>query len=82
MRETSPMYWLIFLVGLVVIAVFALAATGALGELKADESLETSATYEAGQRIPLSLFGYQKTRVDRIISDLQTEIDLLKTRKK
>jgi len=75
-------YWVIFLVGLAVIAIFALAATGALGELKSDDSLDTQAPYESGQRIPLSLFGYQKTRVDRIISDLQTEIDLLKTKKK
>jgi hypothetical protein len=76
------MYWVIFLVGLAVIAIFALAATGALGELKSDDSLDTQAPYESGQRIPQSLFGYQQSRVDRIIADLQSEIDSLKSKKK
>jgi hypothetical protein len=74
-------FWLIFVVGLVVIGVFALAATGALGELKSDDSLETNAPFEEGQRIPLTLFGYQKTRVDQVISDLEAEIAVLKSKK-
>jgi hypothetical protein len=74
-------FWLIFAVGLVVIGVFALAATGALGELKDDVSLETNAPFESGQRIPSTLFGYQKTRVDQVISDLEAEIVVLKSKK-
>ena len=76
------MFWVIFLVGLAVIAIFALAATGALGELKSDDSLDTASPYESGQRIPQTLFGYQKSRVDRIIADFQCEIDSLKSKKK
>jgi hypothetical protein len=79
--ETTDVFWLIFVVGLVVIGVFALAATGALGELKSDDSFETNASFEEGQRIPLTLFGYQKTRVDRVISDLEAEIAVLKSKK-
>ena len=79
--ETRDVFWLIFIVGLVVIGVFALAATGALGELKSDDSFETNASFEEGQRIPLTLFGYQKTRVDRVISDLEAEIAVLKSKK-
>lgn len=76
------MYWVFFLVGLAVIGVFALAAIGALGELNADDSLHTDSNYEPGQRIPFQLFGYQKQRVDAIISQLQTEKVTLEKKKK
>ncbi len=76
------MFWVIFLIGLGVIGVFALAATGSFGELKNDESLETKSEYVAGQRIPFTLFGYKKSRVDEVISQLQFEIESLKKGKK
>lgn len=76
------MYWVFFLVGLAVIGIFALAAIGALGELKADDSLHTDSKYEPGQRIPFQFFGYQKQRVDAIIAQLQTENDILEKKKK
>jgi hypothetical protein len=76
------MFWVIFVVGLVVIGIFALVATGAFGELKSDNSLDSDAPYDANQRIPLVLFGYQKSRVDKVIQDFQAEIDSLKSKKK
>ncbi len=76
------MYWVIFIVGLAVIGIFALTATGAFSELKTDDSLESDAPYDSNQRIPLVLFGYQRSRVDKIIGDLQTEIESLRTKKK
>jgi hypothetical protein len=76
------MFWVIFVVGLVVIGVFALVATGAMGELKSDDSLDSDAPFNSDQRIPLVLFGYQKGRVDKIIKELQTEIESLKSKKK
>lgn len=76
------MYLLFFTLGLVVIGVFALAAIGAFGELKADQSIESDADFATGQRIPIELFGYKKKRVNKIISDLETEIANLKTKKK
>ena len=76
------MFWVIFVVGLVVIGIFALVATGAFGELKSDNSLDTDAPYDSNQRIPLVLFGYQKSRVDKVIQELQAEINSLKSKKK
>lgn len=76
------MFWAIFIVGLIAIGVFALVATGAMGELKSDDSLESDAPFDSNQRIPLVLFGYQKSRVDKIINDLKSEIESLKGKKK
>jgi hypothetical protein len=72
------MFWMFFLVGLAVIGVLALAATGALGQIEDQDDFDTQATYVNGQRVPLALFGYRKSRVDQVISEMQTEINSLK----
>lgn len=82
MGETKRMFWVFFLLGLVVIGVIALAATGALGQLEEQDDLETQIAYAQGQRIPLALFGYRKSRVEQVINELQSEIESLKRSKK
>ena len=75
------MLWVFILVGLAVIGVFALAATGALGQLEETDEFENQNPHLKGERIPLALFGYRKSRVDRVISDLENEIETLKQTK-
>lgn len=76
------MLWVFIVAGLAVIGIFALAATGALGQLDEQNDLETNASFIEGQRIPLSLFGYRKSRVDQVINELQSEINALKKAKR
>jgi len=67
------MIWVFWVIGLAVIAVTALAATGALGSLSDEDETAGPPVFSAAElrsrHIPLSLFGYRKDVVDRLLDD-------------
>ena len=49
------------------IAVFALVAIGAFGQIADEEILDENVEYRPGMKLPLSVLGYRKDVVDRLL---------------
>lgn len=74
------MSWILWLLGIVVIAIFALVAVGAFGQVADEEVLDDDLSYKPGVKLPLSLLGYRKDVVDKLLEkqyneSLQTKHD-------
>ncbi|MEN9922566.1 MAG: hypothetical protein RIS09_80 [Actinomycetota bacterium] len=61
------MSWILWLLGVVVIAVFSLVAIGAFGQIADEEILDENVEYKPGMKLPLSVLGYRKDVVDRLL---------------
>lgn len=61
------MSWMLWVLGVAVIAVFALVAIGAFGQVADEEILDESVEYKPGMKLPLSVLGYRKDVVDRLL---------------
>jgi len=63
------MSWILWVVGVVVIGVFAFAAVGAFGQVEQEEVLDSDVQYKPGMKLPLSVLGYRKDVVDRLLEN-------------
>ena len=63
------MSWILWVVGVLVIAVFAFAAVGAFGQVEHEEMLDADVRYKPGMKLPLSVLGYRKDVVDRLLEN-------------
>lgn len=63
------MSWILWVVGVLVIGVFAFAAVGAFGHVEPEDVLDADVQYKPGMKLPLSVLGYRKDVVDRLLED-------------
>lgn len=63
------MSWILWVVGILVIAVFAFAAVGAFGQVEQEEVLDENLQYKPGMKLPLSVLGYRRDVVDRLLEN-------------
>lgn len=67
-------YWVLFILAIAVITVFLLVAIGGFGKIEIEDDWENPNLADLNQvNLPISLFGYRRATVDKLLERLQAE---------